>query len=228
MEATKVMDDFDRELAEASGQRTKVWRDVRAGKFTASAMWRLMGDPRSKEAKERGDWSDEATTYINEKVAEEITGFVHEGPTAAALEWGTELEPVAKKHFSALTGRQVFEAGFKIYNAHAGGSIDGDADGPIIEIKCPYNSGNHIEYMKLKKGIELQTEFPKIWWQIQSNLLFNDKPMCYFVSFDPRFPDKQKMKIVEVHALKADQDRIVERINRAIKTKMNLVEQLTA
>lgn len=228
MELTKQLDAFDMELAEASGQRTQAWRDVRAGKFTASEMWRLMGEPRSKAAKDAGDWSDEATTYINIKVAEEITGWIHDSPSAASLEWGTELEPVAKKHFSAITGREVFEAGFKVYNAHAGGSIDGDADGPILEIKCPYNSGNHVEYMKLTKGIELQTEFPKIWWQIQSNLLFNSKPMCYFVSFDPRFPEKQKMKIVEVHAHQEDQERIKSRIEKAIKTKLELIKKLIA
>jgi hypothetical protein len=227
---TKILDDFDRELAEASGQRTKVWRDVRAGKFTASAMWRLMGNPRSKEAKEAGEWGDEATTYINEKVAEEITGFLHESPTAASLEWGTDLEPVAKEFFTKVTGKKVSHTGFNIYNEHSGGSPDGfiEDESSLIEIKCPYNSGNHIEYMKLTKGIELQTEFPKIWFQIQSNLLFTGSAKCYFVSFDPRFPDKQKMKIVEVYALKADQDRIRERIHKAIESKTKLVESLTA
>lgn len=224
---TKLLDAFDLELAEAHGQRTQQWRDIRAGKFTSSEMWRLMGEPRSKAAKEAGEWGDEAITYINIKVAEELTGHIHDSPTAASLERGTDLEPVAKKHFSALMGREVFEAGFKVYNAHAGGSIDGDADGPIIEIKAPYNSGNHVEYMKLKKGIELQTQFPKIWWQIQSNLLFNDKVMCYFVSFDPRFPEKQKMKIVEVYAHKEDQEKLKSRIEKAIQSKKKLIELLT-
>jgi hypothetical protein len=224
---TRYLDDFDKELAEASGQRTQAWRDIRAGKFTASQHWRLMGDPRSKEAKDRGDWSDEATTYINEKVAEEITGHVHEGFSAASLEWGTDLEPVAKEHFTKVTGKDVSYAGFRIYNEHAGGSPDGFVNDLLIEIKCPYNSGNHVEYMKLKKGIELQTEFPKIWWQIQSNLLFNDSPMCYFVSFDPRFPEKQKMKIVEVYANKEDQEKIKVRIDKAIASKKKLIELIT-
>lgn len=223
----KLLDQFDLELAEASGQRTQEWRDIRAGKFTASEMWRLMGEPKSKAAKEAGEWSDEGVTYINIKVAEELTGQLHDTGRSAALDWGTDFEPVAKKHFSALTGREVFEAGFKVYNAHAGGSIDGDADGPIIEIKCPYSSGNHVEYMKLKKGIELKTGFPKIWWQIQSNLLFNSKPMCYFVSFDPRFPENQKMKIVEVYADQEDQAKIKLRIDKAIESKKALIELLT-
>jgi hypothetical protein len=224
----RYLDYFDRELAEASGQRTQAWRDIRAGKFTASQIFRLMGDPLSKAAKEAGEWSDAATTYINEKVAEELTGFLHENPTAASLEWGTDLEPVAKEFFTKVTGKEVSYAGFKIYNEHAGGSPDGFVGlNDLIEIKCPYNSGNHVEYMKLKKGIELQTEFPKIWWQIQSNLLFNDSPMCNFVSFDPRFPDAHKIKIVEVYALKSDQERIADRITKATHSKLELIKQLT-
>lgn len=226
---TKLLDAFDLELAEAHGQRTQEWRDIRAGKFTASGNWQLMGEPRSNKAKEAGEWSDQAQTYINQKVAEELTGQVADSPTASSMEWGIDFEPVARKHFEAITGKEVFDAGFKVYNAHAGGSIDGDVDddrSSIIEIKCPYNSGNHVEYMKLTKGIELQTEFPKIWWQIQSNLLFNDKAMCYFVSFDPRFPEKQKMKIVEVFAHKEDQERLKLRIDKAIGSKKALIEKL--
>lgn len=228
MERTKLLDAFDLELAEAHGQRTHKWRDIRAGKFTASEMWRLMGDPRSKSAKEAGEWGDEAITYINQKVAEEITGHVHETGTANSLEWGTDMEPVAKVHFTKITGKEVGYAGFKIYNQNAGGSSDGHVGDFLIEIKCPYNSGNHIEYMKLKKGIELQTEFPKIWWQIQSNLLFNDKTMCYFASFDPRFPEKQKMKIVEVYALKEDRERIKNRVEKAVGSKKTLIELIAA
>jgi len=221
------MDAFDLELAEAHGQRTDEWRDIRAGKFTASEMWRLMGEPRSKAAKEAGEWGDEATTYINIKVAEELTGQVHGSGSAMSMEWGVDMEPVAKQHFTKVTGKDVSYAGFKIYNEHAGGSPDGYVNDFLIEIKAPYNSGNHVEYMKLKKGIELQTEFPKIWWQIQSNLLFNDKLMCYFVSFDPRFPEAQKIKILEVYALKEDQDKIRQRIEKAILSKKALIESLT-
>jgi hypothetical protein len=223
----KLLDQFDLELAEASGQRTQEWRDIRAGKFTASEMWRLMGEPRSKAAKEAGEWSDEATTYINIKVAEEITGQIHDSGSAMSLEWGTDMEPVAKEHFEKTTSREVSSSGFKLYNAHAGGSPDGFVGDFLLEIKCPFNSGNHVEYMKLTKGIELQTEFPKIWWQIQSNLLFNDSVMCYFVSFDPRFPEKQKIKILEVYAHKEDQTRIKVKIDKAVESKKALIELLT-
>jgi hypothetical protein len=224
---TRFKDAFEMELAEAAGQRTQEWRDIRAGKFTASEMWRLMGEPRSKTAKEAGEWGDEAVTYINIKVAEELTGHIHDSGSAMSLEWGTDMEPVAKQQFTKVTGKDVGFCGFKVYNAHAGGSADGHVDDFLIEVKCPFNSGNHVEYMKLKKGIELQTEFPKIWWQIQSNLLFNDKAMCYFVSFDPRFPEKQKLKIVEVYAHKEDRERLKKRIDKAIESKKALIELLT-
>jgi hypothetical protein len=223
----RMLDAFELELAEASGQRTEAWRDIRAGKFTASEIYKLMGEPRSKAAKDAGEWGDEATTYINTKVAEHMTGQVHPSATANSLEWGTDMEPVAKEHFTIVTGKIVEFAGFKIYNQHAGGSSDGHVGDFLIEIKCPFNSGTHVEYLKLKKGIEIQFEYPKIWWQIQSNLLFNDKAMSYFAAFDPRFPEKQKMKILEVYADKDSQEKILLRLNKAIDAKLKLIEQLT-
>lgn len=224
---TKEMDAFDLELAEASGQRTQAWRDVRAGKFTASEIHKLMGDPRSKAAKEAGEWSDAANTYINTKVAEELTGHCEQA-RSNAIEWGEELEPVAKEYFTLITGKPVKFAGFKIFNQHAGGSPDGFIDGGIIEIKCPYNSGNQVEYLKLTKGIEIQAEYPEYWWQMQANMLFNSVNMCLFVTFDPRFPEKQKMHIVEVHADLDDQNRMAKRLHLAIEHKLNLIKKLTS
>lgn len=225
----KEMDAFDIALAEASGQRTQAWRDIRAGKFTSSQMYRLMSDPRSKAAKEAGEFSEDGETYINQKVAEELTGQIHDTGTANSLEWGTDMEPMAKEHFTKVTGKEVSYAGFKLFTEYCGGSPDGYVNGEpaIIEIKCAFNSGNHVEYLKLKKGIELQTEYPKIWWQVQANMKFTDMAMCYFIAFDPRFPEKQKMKIVEVHAHKEDQDRMLVRLLRAIEVKIKLIESLT-
>jgi hypothetical protein len=225
----RIMDAFDLELAEASGQRTQAWRDIRAGKFTASEWWRLMGSPQSKKAKEAGEFSDEANTYINIKVGEELTGQIHDSPSANSLEWGIDMEPLAKEHFTLLTGMPVSASGFKVYNAHAGGSTDGHvgAEEYPIEIKCAYNSGNHIGYLRLTKGIEIKTEYPKIWWQLQANLLFNDKSMGYFVGFDPRFPEKQKMKILPVYALGEDQEKIKIKLDLATKEKIKIIESLT-
>jgi hypothetical protein len=47
------------------------------------------------------------------------------------------------------------------------------------------------------------------------------------VSFDPRFPEKQKMKIVEVYANKEDQEKIKVRIDKAIASKKKLIELIT-
>lgn len=229
----KEMDAFDIELAEASGQRSQAWRDVRAGKFTASEMWKLMGEPRSKAAKEAGGWSDEASTYINTKVAEEITGHCDQA-RSAAIEWGEDLEPVAKEHFTVVTGMQVKYLGFKMFNPHAGGSPDGFVDDPefmeiksLIEIKCPYNSGNQVEYLKLFMGNQIKEDYPKFWWQMQANMLFNSMGKCYFVTFDPRFPEKQKMKIVEVYADLDDQNKMVKKLMLAIEEKLRIIKLLT-
>lgn len=223
----KDMDQFDRELAEAAQQRSQAWRDIRAGKFTASEIWKLMGDPRSKAAKEAGEWSETAQTYINTKVAEELTGQVHQASSAYPMVWGEDTEPLAKEHFTIITGKEVKHSGFKIFNLHAGGSPDGFVDDGLIEIKCPFNSGNHVEYLKLVKGIEIRESYPEYWWQMQANLLFNSKNLCYFAAFDPRFPEAQKMKIVEVHAHPEDQNRMAVRLHKAIDTKLEILKLIT-
>jgi hypothetical protein len=222
----KLLDAFEIELAEAAQQRSQAWRDIRAGKFTASENYKLMGEPRSKAAREAGEWSDTAMTYINTKVAEEMTGQVHQNSAAYPMVWGEDMEPLAKEHFTKVTGEEVRYSGFKMFNPHAGGSPDGFVWDALIEIKCPFNSANHIEYLKLLKGIEIKEAYPEYWWQMQTNMLFNDMDRCYFVAFDPRFPEKQKMKIVEVYKDVDDQMRFVKKLTLAIEEKLRLIKLL--
>jgi len=155
------MDAFEEELAEAATQRSDAWRDVRAGRFTASEIFKLMGDPRSKEARAAGEWSETATTYILTKVAEELTGQVHQASNAFPLVYGTDMEPQAKEYFTTVTGKEIKFAGFKLFTDHSGGSPDGYVDDDaILEIKCPFNSANQINYLRLKTETVQANRFP--------------------------------------------------------------------
>ena len=62
------------EIIELADQSTDMWDKVRLGKFTASTMFKLMSEPKSKEAKEAGELSEGAKTHVIEKVAEDKTG----------------------------------------------------------------------------------------------------------------------------------------------------------
>jgi hypothetical protein len=223
------MDEFDKALIEAQDQKGEAWRDIRCGRFTASEIYKLLSDPRNKGDKEAGKWSDGADTYINSKAAEQITGFVNEVPRTAAITWGEDHEPFARELYEIVTGAKVEKAGFTVYGDHAGGSPDGFiADDTFLEIKCPHNSSNMIDYLKLTNALEIKDLHPDYWAQCQSNMIFTKRKRCIFVAFDPRFPiQKQKIKYLEMAPDSQIQDLIQARIEKATKTKIELVKLLS-
>jgi putative phage-type endonuclease len=218
------MDNFDLELIQASEQRSEVWRDARCGKFTASEIWKLMTNPRSKSA----EWSETALTYINTKVAEELTGQVHQNSNAFPLVWGEENEPNAKAYFENITKLKVEQCGFQPFTDHSGGSPDGlIGEDSIIEIKCPYNSANQIDYLQIESDLDIYEGWPEYYWQMQANMLFTKRVQCYFITYDPRFNnDSQRIKVVLVLRNPEHQTAMLERLEKAIEKKLSILNKL--
>lgn len=216
------MDDFQRELIEAQEQRSNAWRDARCGKFTASEIWKLMTNARSKSA----EWSQTALTYIHTKVAEEITGYIHQSSPAYPLVWGEEQEPIAKQVIELKLGIKITRAGFVSFTDHSGGTPDGYIGDDLLEIKCPYNPSNHIEYMMLETAEDLLDFKPENYYQCQANMLFAKKESCVLVSYDGRFPDGKQIKVLKFKANEEVQNDMLERLERAIKTKIELIKLL--
>jgi len=222
------MDDFERELIESSAQRSEVWRDARCGKFTASEIWKLMGEPRSKAAREAGGWTDTAMTYIESKVCEELTGFVHESSPAYPLVWGEEQEPNAKALFEELQKVKIQHAGFIPFTDHAGGSPDGFIyDNAIAEVKCPFVPTNQIKYLRIRYWEDLLEGWPEYFWQCQANMLFTKRQECYFITYDPRFrSDRHRLFWFVMRALPEYQNQILFKLELAIKEKIKILELL--
>lgn len=222
------MDEFDLALLEASEQRDEVWRDARCGKFTASEIWKLMGDPRSKADKEAGNWSDTALTYIHTKVAEDLTGQMRQNSNAYPLVWGEEQEPLAKQVLENKKGLKVTKCSFIPFTDHSGGSPDGlIGENAILEIKCPYNSANQIEYLLVKDVNDIKKVWPEYYWQCQMNMLFAKRTHCYFVTYDPRFTnEKHVLRVIEFDANPEDQNICLLRIEKAIETKLEILNSL--
>jgi len=216
------MDEFEKALIEAQDQRSEEWRDIRAGRFTASEFHVLLGKSDTK-------WTDGAETYIHTKVAEQITGLVPESPRTAPIAWGEDNEEGARHLYHEITGTKITKAGFHVYGDHGGGSPDGlIGDDAFLEIKCPFNSANHIDFLKLEKGSEIKIANPKYYTQCQANMVFTGRKLCIFTSFDPRFPiQKQKIKILEMAPDNELQDLIKARLERAIETKLEIVKALS-
>lgn len=229
-------------------QGTPEWDLVRIGRFTSSEIHRLM-EPSKREMTEAelkarpktgkgssaklvydySSLSDAARTYINEKVAEVLTGQAKSQGYAFPLVWGNEHEDEAAIAFVARTGLEIEKVGFFTYTDHAGGSPDrfvgSDA---ILEIKCPYESVNQIKYLMLTDQFDVRREYFPYWVQCQANMLFTDRSVCHFCTFDPRMKeDKHKLTHIEIKADAQFHDLIRNKIVRATKEKLELLQLLT-
>ena len=172
--------------------------------------------------------SDGAITYVREKVSEILTGTSRNSAYSYAVFWGTEHEDEAREYFAQKTGFNVEKVGFFKFTDHAGGSPDGFVnDDAILEIKCPFDSKNHIGYLMLTDQWDLKALYFDHWVQCQANMLFTDRNMCHFVAYDPRMKDdKHKMVHIQITPDNETRERIVHQIELAVKEKLELLKLL--
>ena len=121
-------------------------------------------------------------TYMADLVAQIATGEFPE-VSAAALSWGKENEDSARAAYEFETGEKIetFSFIFKDDSFRCGISVDGFVlDSKGIEIKCPYNSKNYIEFLTCDKV--------KLEWHKQCNfsMWLTGVDRWEFCQFDPR------------------------------------------
>ena len=215
-------------------QRGPEWFNLRLGRFTSSEFYKLMTEPRTKPAKEAGEFSATAKSYILEKAAEVLYNCPAPFAQNAALDWGTENEPLAVKAYQNITGRKIQNVGFVTLGKHTGTSPDGYTnDGGLIEIKCPYNRLNHLQnILNVNSADDLKKHSKQYYYQIQHQLYITGRNWCEFVSFDPRLLTGDNWRfcthIVRVPANYEEHAIIKEKIKRgallleSIINKMNI------
>ena len=174
-------------IVETADQRSDDWYAARCGKATASRFRDAMATLKN------GDPAQAAKDYLTELVVERLTQMPTSRYTTAAMQWGTEQEAPARAAYERRTGVQVEETGFVAHDTLlAGCSPDGLADWDgLIEIKCPFNSGVHIE--TLLGGMPKEHVA-----QVQGQLWITGRQWCDFVSFDPRMPEPLQLHIQRI------------------------------
>lgn len=124
----------------------KAWKDSRVGRFTASTIGALMTDPRSKAAKEAGEWSETAKALISQKAVERLTGKPIQTPANYAMKRGTLLEHAAVHLLSDLW-QTINECTWQPLWDNCGATPDGLLnDGTPIDIKCPEGEQQVYEF----------------------------------------------------------------------------------
>jgi putative phage-type endonuclease len=170
-------------------QGSEEWLQLRLGLVSASRFKDIMTSPRSRSEQ----FSATARSYMLELIAEILTGEQKE-VTGKALEWGSNNEKSAQIEYAFEKGVTVDEIGICLTNdKQIGASPDGFVgDFGGIEIKCPYNSANHIATV-------VSGEMPKEHMaQVQGNLWVNKREWFDFVSYDPRIDGKGRIFITRV------------------------------
>lgn len=215
--ATYKPTDLDFEALEnaqvvTSCQRTPEWFAARRGRFTGSEIWKLMTEPRSKADKEAGKFGETAMTYIYKVLAESVTEMSEEF-SSAATQWGIDYENEAREVYEQYFMEKIEPCDFIPFESHGGGSPDGFiGDKGIAEIKCPYNSGGHIENLVLANKLPTAAEFKEwhkeYYWQIQNNLMATGRDFCRFISYDPRFVGTRRIACITIPRVEADIDLI--------------------
>lgn len=207
-------------------QRTDEWLEIRKGKFTGSEIWKLMVEPKSKSE----SLSETAKSYILEKIVEQYSVDDSESFTTAAMQWGVDYEPLAKKWYTKLTGNQIEECAYihhKLFPMNAGGSPDGyiTKTNSIIEIKCPFNGVNHIKHIMIEPHL-MKQECKEYYWQMQFYMMILDADFCEFISFDPRINESWGLHIKRIERNDIDMQLIDNKIELAINYKNELIKKL--
>lgn len=168
-------------------QRTEEWFTQRLGKVTASRVGDVIAKTKTGPSASRDN-------YATQLVLERLTNKQGEFFTNAAMQWGTDTEPMARQAYELKRGVFVDEVGFIDHPTidKSGASPDGFVDKTgLVEIKCP-ESKTHMEY--LMSGKPPAKYIPQMMWQMACT----GREWCDFVSFDPRFPENLQILVVKV------------------------------
>ena len=198
-------------------QRTPEWFSARAGKVTASSLYKVM-------ARTKTGWGADRANYHAQLVAERLTGKPSDSFSNAAMQWGVEQEANAREAYSAHIGDSVAEIGFVDHPrlVWSGASPDGlvGFDG-LVEIKCP-NTATHIATLT---GAEIDKKYRL---QMQWQMVCTDREWCDFVSFDPRMPAEMQLHVRRVERDDSLLAELEQDVSAFLAEVAATVEQLTA
>lgn len=160
-----------------SPQGSPEWFAFRLGKVSASRVADVM-------AKTKTGYAASRKNYMMELLCQRLTNKREEGYTNAAMQRGTDLEPVARSWYEIQKGVMVEEVGCfehpTIPNFVA--SPDGRIGKGGLEIKCP-NTAQHIDLIS-SESIDGRYQWQMLAQQACAGFEWHD-----FVSFDDRMPE---------------------------------------
>ena len=164
-------------------QGTPEWLAARAGKVTASMISAVLMDPKTAGFRD----------YQAQLVAEILTGKPQGSDfTSAAMQFGSDTEPLARSAYEVHTGFTVDQVGMVIHPTieRAGASPDGLVNNnALVELKVP-KVATHLAY--LVAGVVPTIYKTQMMWQ----MAVTERDWCDFVSFRPDLPENLQLFVV--------------------------------
>ena len=163
-------------------QGSEAWKQLRAGKVTASRVKDIVATTKT-------GYSTSRDKYMTQLLLERLTNTVAESYTNDAMSWGTEQEPFARAAYESAKNVMVDQVAFVNHPTieQAGASPDGIVGEGLVELKCPM-SHTHLE--SILGGIDDQYKVQVQWQMACTGAKWTD--LC---SFDPRFPAELQLVI---------------------------------
>jgi len=191
-------------------QGSPEWLAARLGKPSASMFAKLIT--------QTGKPSSSADGYINQLIAERITGQSEPFYVNDHMARGTELEPEAREAYEFISGNEVIETGFILDTSFEFGcSPDGlilDQGG--LEIKCPAPQ-TMVSYLR-----DNQVGVKKYWQQMQGCLWITQRDWWDFFAYHPEMPHV----LVRVERDEEYIAKLAEEVTKAVDVILNQVEKL--
>ena len=196
-------------------QGSEEWFAARLGRVTASRVADVM-------VKTKSGYGASRANYMMELLCQRLTGNREEGFTNAAMQRGTDLEPIARGRYEIENDILVDEIGIvnhptiENFAASPDGLVGKDG---LVEIKCP-NTATHIAFLqsgKIKSNYQTQ---------MTVQMLCTERNWCDFVSFDDRLPEHLQYRCVR---FELDDDRakeITTEVEIFLKELDELIEKL--
>lgn len=199
-------------------QDEQEWREKRLGMITGSTFGKLVKSDR------KGGFVLSSGKVANDliyKIAWErllkqgniSNGLGRLNVSSQSMNHGNEYEPEAILKYQEITGNKVsYVQNFVELDDFIGGTPDAyiGKEG-LIEVKCPFNGGNHLQSM-LENVIYNQEHL----FQIQGYLWITGRKWCDYVTYDPDLIESLQINVIRVER---DEDII-----EGIKTVMNTVK----
>jgi len=197
-----------REIHRDIVQGTEAWLDIRSERITSTGVAGIFVKP-TKKLQEKGViFGTGMLTQIDIVVAEIKTGGKKDdgtGYTSDAMQNGKDLENEAAELYEVETLQFTEEIGFATLGKYFGTSPDRLVGNKgCMEIKCrlPHLHEYYIRASKTE-GWEPK-ETPQIKW----HMYITGREWCDFVSYNPDYPEDERLFIHRMELTKEDKDEL--------------------